>query len=180
LAGKRLELLKDAVPKLARVAILWEPKNQGSEESWEESEVAAQALALKIHSMEVNSADKFESAFSQAIKAGSNALAVTLSALFTRHQKLILSMAAKYRLPAIYTREEFVDNGGLMCYGADEDEPFRRIAVMIDKILKGTKPADIPVEQPTKFELIVNLIAAKQIGVTIPPEVPARANRLIK
>jgi putative ABC transport system substrate-binding protein len=180
LAGKRLELLKEAVPKLSRVAILWEPKNQGSEESWKESQVAARALGLQIHSMEVNSADKFESAFSEAIKARSNALAVTLSALFTRHQKLILSLAAKHRLPAIYTREEFVDNGGLMSYGADEDEPIKRIAVMIDKILKGTKPADIPVEQPTKFEFIVNLKAAKQIGVTIPPEVLARANRLIK
>ena len=180
LAGKRLELLKEAVPKVSRVAILWEPKNQGSEESWKESQVAARALGLQIHSMEVNSADKFESAFSEAIKARSNALAVTLSALFTRHQKLILSLAAKHRLPAIYTREEFVDNGGLMSYGADEDEPIKRIAVMIDKILKGTKPADIPVEQPTKFEFIVNLKAAKQIGLTIPPEVLARANRLIK
>jgi putative ABC transport system substrate-binding protein len=130
--------------------------------------------------MEVASTDKFERAFSEAIKARSNALAVTLSALFTRHQKLILSLASKHRLPAIYTREEFADNGGLMSYGADEDEPFKRIAVMIDKILKGAKPADIPVEQPTKFEFIINLKTAKQIGLTIPPEVLARANRLIK
>jgi putative ABC transport system substrate-binding protein len=180
LAGKRLELLKDTIPKLSRVAILWEPKNQGSEESWKESQLAARALGLQIHSMEVASTDKFERAFSEAIKARSNALAVTLSALFTRHQKLILSLASKHRLPAIYTREEFADNGGLMSYGADEDEPFKRIAVMIDKILKGAKPADIPVEQPTKFEFIINLKTAKQIGLTIPPEVLARANRLIK
>jgi putative ABC transport system substrate-binding protein len=180
LAGKRLELLKDAVPRLSRVAILWEPKNQGSEESWKESQVPARALGLQIHSMEVNSADKFAGAFSRAIKARSNALAVTLSALFTRHQKQILLLAAKHRLPAIYTRQEFVDNGGLMSYGADEDEPFRRIAVMIDKILKGTKPADIPVEQPTKFEFIVNLKAAKQIGLTIPPQVLARADKVMK
>ncbi len=130
--------------------------------------------------MEVTSLDKFEGAFSRAIKARSNALAVTLSALFTRHQKQILLLAAKHRLPAIYTRQEFVDNGGLMSYGADEDEPFRRIAVMIDKILKGTKPADIPVEQPTKFEFIVNLKAAKQIGLTIPPQVLARADKVMK
>jgi putative ABC transport system substrate-binding protein len=180
LAGKRLELLKDTVPKLARVAILWEPKNQGSEESWKESQVAARALGLEIHSMEVNSADKFEGAFSEAIKPRSNALAVTLSALFTRHQKQILSLAAKHRLPAIYTREEFIDHGGLMSYGADEDEPFKRIAVMIDKILKGAKPADIPVEQPTKFELIINLKAAKQIGLAVPPQVLARADKVIR
>jgi putative ABC transport system substrate-binding protein len=162
------------------VAILWEPKNQGSEESWKESQLAARALGLKIHSMEVTSADKFEGAFGEATKAQSNALAVTLSALFTRHQKQILLLAAKYRLPAIYTREEFVENGGLMSYGADEDEPFKRIAVMIDKILKGAKPADIPVEQPTKFEFIVNLKAAKEIGLTISPNVVARAQRVIK
>ena len=156
LAGKRLELLKEAIPKLSRVAVLWEPKNQGSEESWKESQLAARALGLQIHSMEANNADKVESAFSEAIRARSNALAATLSALFTSHQKLILSLAAKHRLPAIYTREEFVENGGLMSYGADQDEPFKRIAVMIDKILKGTKPADIPVEQPRKFEFIIN------------------------
>jgi len=180
LAGKRLELLKEAVPKLSRVAILWEPTNQGSQESWKESQPAARVLGLQIHSMEVTSAAKFESAFSEAIKARSNALAVILSALFTSQQKRILSLAAKHRLPAIYTREEFVENGGLMSYGADQDEPFKRIAVMIDKILKGVKPADIPVEQPAKFEFIVNLQAAKQIGLTIPPNVLARADRLIK
>jgi putative tryptophan/tyrosine transport system substrate-binding protein len=130
--------------------------------------------------MEVNRADRFETVFSEAIKARSNALAVTLSALFTSHQKQILSLATKHRLPAIYTREEFVDNGGLMSYGADQDEPFKRIAVMIDKILKGTKPAEIPVEQPTKFELVINLKAANQIGLTIPPELLARAQRVIK
>ena len=180
LAGKRLELLKETIPKLSRVAMMWEPKNQGSEESWKESQLAARELGLQIHSMEVSRADKFESAFRAATKARSDALAVTLSALFTSHLKPIVLLATKRRLPAIYTREEFVDNGGLMSYGADQDEPFKRIAVMIDKILKGAKPADLPVEQPKKFEFVINLKAAKQIGLTIPPNVLARADRVIK
>ncbi|TMA80971.1 MAG: hypothetical protein E6J74_39295 [Deltaproteobacteria bacterium] len=180
LAGKRLELLKETVPRLSRVAVLWEPKNQGSEESWKESQLAARQLGLKIHSIEISSPDKFESAFSLATKTRSDALAVTLSGLFSSHQKLIVSLAAKRRIPAIYTREEFVNNGGLMSYGADDDEPFNRIAMMIDKILKGTKPADLPVEQPKKFEFIINLKAAKQIGLAIPPNVLARADKVIK
>jgi putative ABC transport system substrate-binding protein len=180
LAGKRLELLKETIPKLSRVGVLWEPKNPGSEESWKESQLAARQLGLKIHSIEVSSPDKFESAFSVATKARSDALAVTLSGLFSSHQKLIVSLAAKRRIPAIYTREEFVDKGGLMSYGADDDEPFKRIAMMIDKIVKGAKPADLPVEQPTKFEFVINLKAAKQIGLTIPPNVLARADKVIR
>jgi putative ABC transport system substrate-binding protein len=180
LAGKRLQLMKDAVPNLSRVAVLWERKNQGSEESWKQSRVAAREMGLQIHSMTVNSADKFESAFKDAIKARSDALAVTLSALFSSHQKAIVSLATNLRFPAIYTREEFVDNGGLMSYGAGRDEPFKRIPVLIDKILKGARPADLPVEQPTKFEFVVNLKAAQQIGLTIPPNVLARADRVIR
>jgi len=180
LAGKRLELLKETVPKLSRVAVLWEPKNQGSEESWKESQPAARQLGLQIYSMKVSTPDEFESAFNAATKTRSDALAVTLSGLFSSHQKLIVSLATKQRLPAIYTREEFIENGGLMSYGADEDEPFRRAATMIDKILKGTKPTDIPVEQPKKFDFIINLKAAKQIGLTIPPNVLYRADKVIK
>jgi len=180
LAGKRLELLKETVPKLSRAAVLWEPKNQGSEESWKESQPAARQLGLQIYSMKVSTPDEFESAFNAATKTRSDALAVTLIGLFSSHQKLIVSLATKQRLPAIYTREEFIENGGLMSYGADEDEPFRRVATMIDKILKGTKPTDIPVEQPKKFDFIINLKAAKQIGLTIPPNVLARADKVIK
>ena len=180
LTGKRLELLKETIPTLSRVAVLWEPKNQGSEESWKASQLAARQLGLQIESLEVSSPDKFDSVFSVANKTRSDALVVTLSRLFSSHQKLIASLAAKRRLPAIYTREEFVDNGGLMSYGADWDEPFNRIALMIDKILKGAKPADLPVEQPKKFEFIINLKAAKQIGLTIPPNVLARADRVIR
>ncbi len=122
--------------------------------------------------MEIGNTDKYESAFKEAIKAGSTALAVTRHRLSQSNvnQKRIIELAAKYRLPAIYFREDFVEQGGLMSYGADEVEPFKRVAAMVDKILKGTKPADIPVEQSSKFEFIINLKTAKQIGVTIPPE----------
>ena len=130
--------------------------------------------------MEVSSADKYESAFKEAIKARSAALAVISSALAISNQKRIADLAIKNRLPAIYARGDFVASGGLMSYGADRTEPYRRAASMVDKILKGTKPADIPVEQPTKFEFIINLKAAKQIGLTIPPNVLARADRVIK
>jgi putative ABC transport system substrate-binding protein len=130
--------------------------------------------------MEVNSTDQFESAFKEAIKAGSATLAVTLSPLINSNQKRIANLAAKNRMPAIYARAEFVDNGGLMSYGSDRTESYRRVASMVDKILKGAKPADLPVEQPTKFELVVNLKTAKQIALTIPQNVLRRADRVIK
>ena len=159
---------------------MWELNNPGSEESWKESQLPARQLGLQIHSIEVSSADDFESAFGKASKSGSGALAVTLSGLFSSHQKQIVSLATKHRIPTIYTRGGFVENGGLMSYGADEDESVKRIAMMIDKILKGAKPADLPVEQPTKFEFIINLKAAKQIALTIPPNVLARADKIIR
>jgi putative tryptophan/tyrosine transport system substrate-binding protein len=182
LAGKRLQVLKESIPKLARVAVLWYPKIEGSEPQWTESQLAARQLGLQLHSMGIGSTDNYESAFKEAIKSGSTGLAVTRHRLSQSNvnQKRIVELAAKYRLPAIYFREDFVEQGGLMSYGADEVEPFKRVAAMIDKILKGTKPADIPVEQSTKFEFVVNLKAAKQVGVTIPPDVLARANRIIK
>jgi putative tryptophan/tyrosine transport system substrate-binding protein len=182
LAGKRLQVLKEAIPKLSRVAVLWYPKSEGSEPQWTESQLAARQLGLQLHSMGIGSTDNYESAFKEAVKAGSAGLAVTRHRLSQSNvnQKRIIELAAKYRWPAIYFREDFVEQGGLMSYGADEVEPFKRVAVMVDKILKGTKPADIPVEQSTKFEFVVNLKTAKQLGVTIPPEVLARANRIIK
>jgi len=130
--------------------------------------------------MEVSSADKYEGAFKEAIKVRSAALAVAQDALASSNLKLIVDRSIKNRLPAIYSREDFVDSGGLMSYGADQAEQSRRVAVMVDKILKGTKPADIPVEQPTKFELVINLKTAKQIGLTIPPNVLVRADKVIK
>ncbi len=180
LAGKRLELLKETVPKLSRVAVLWDPQNPSSAQQWKESQLAARELGLQLHSMEVSSADKYESAFKEAIKARSAALASSSSALANSNQKQIADLATKNRLPAIYPREDWVAGGGLMSYGPDREELYKRVASMVDKILKGAKPADLPVEQPKTFEFIINLKAAKQIGLTIPPNVLARADKVIR
>jgi putative ABC transport system substrate-binding protein len=180
LAGKRLELLKETIPKLSRVSMLRDPQDPSSAQQWKESQLPARELGLQLHSMEVSSADKYESAFKEVIKARSAALAVTLHPLVSSNQIRIADLATKNRLPTIYPRGDFVASGGMMSYGPDRAEPYKRAAVLVDKILKGTKPADIPVEQPKKFEFIVNLKAAKQIGVTIPPNVLARADKVIK
>jgi putative tryptophan/tyrosine transport system substrate-binding protein len=180
LAGKRLELLKETVPKLSRVALLWDSQAQGSSQQWKESQLAARELGLQLHSMEVSSADKYDNAFKEAIKARSAALAVTQDPVAGSNQKLIADLAAKHRLPAIYPRGDFVASGGLMSYGPDQAETFRRVVAMVDKILKETRPADIPVEQPTKFELAINLKTAKTLGLRIPPVVMMRAEKVIK
>jgi putative tryptophan/tyrosine transport system substrate-binding protein len=180
LIGKRLELVKEIVPKLSRVGVLWDPQNPGSAQQWKESQLPARELNLQLHSIEVHSADKFEAAFKEATKARSAALAVMASPFFYSNQKHLADLAAKNRLPATYPSREFVAAGGLMSYGIDLVESHRRAAVFVDKILKGSKPADIPVEQPTKFELVINLKTAKQIGLTIPPNVLARADRVIR
>jgi putative tryptophan/tyrosine transport system substrate-binding protein len=180
LAGKRLELLKETIPRLSRVALLWNPRNPGSAQQWKESQLAGRELGLQLHSMEVSSNDKFNSAFNEAIKAHSAALAVTQDSLFNANPRLVTDLAAKHRLPAIYTRREFVESSGLMSYGTDRVEPYRRAAILVDKILRGAKPADLPVEQPTKFELVINLKTAKQNGLTIPPNVLVRADKVIK
>jgi putative tryptophan/tyrosine transport system substrate-binding protein len=179
LVGKRLELLKETIPRLSRVAVLWN-KSTASAQSWKEIQLAARELGVELYSIEVSSTDRFDGAFQEAIKAGSAALAVISSPLVATNQKRIADLALKHRLPAIYPREDFADSGGLMSYGPDRTEPYLRAAVYVDKILKGTKPADLPVEQPAKFEFIVNLKTAKQIGLTIPPNVLARADRVIK
>jgi len=180
LAGKRLELLKETIPKLSRVAVLWDPQNAGSTQVWEESQLRARELDLQLHSMAVNSAASFESGFKDAAKARSGAVAMTVGALLAANQKQIINLAAKNRLPAIYLRADWVANGGLMSYGPDETERYRRAAVLVDRILKGAKPADLPVEQPTKFELLINLKTAKTLGLTIPPVVLMRAEKVIK
>src|SRR5262249_15495779 len=136
LAGKRLELLKETVPNLSRVAVLWNPRNPGNTHQWKESQLSARELGLELHSMEVSSADKYEGAFREAVKARTAALAVSLDSLVQSNLKLIADLAVKNRLPSIYPRGEFVENGGLMSYGADQTEPFRRVAWMVDKILK--------------------------------------------
>ena len=180
LSGKRLELLKETVPKLLRVAVLWDPQNPGSTPQWKESELAGKELGLRLHSMRVSRADKFESAFKEAIKANSAALAVTLNPLANSNQKRVVELAAKNRLPAIYAQGGFVDAGGLMSYGPSFAAEGQDAARLVDKILKGAKPADLPVEQPTKFTLMINLKTAKALGLTIPPVVLMRAEKVIK
>lgn len=180
LGGKRLELLKETVARLARVAVLWDAKAPTSDLMLKDLQAPASGLGLQLHSMEVSSPDKFDPAFRDVIKSGSGALTVNLSPMINSNQRRIHELAAKYRLPAIYARAEFVQSGGLMSYGADREAGFARVAVMVDKILHGTKPADIPVERPTKFEFVINLKAAKQIGLTIPPNVLARADKVIR
>ena len=181
LGGKRLEQLKEAVPKLARVAALYETANPASvREVKELLPVAARALRLTIQPWEVRDADGFEKVFTALNKDHPDGLYVTSGPLVRANQKRIVGLTLKSRLPSMYYDREFVDAGGLMSYGADLADSYRRVAYYVDKILKGAKPADLPVEQPTKFELVINLKTAKQIGLTIPPEVLARANRLIK
>jgi putative tryptophan/tyrosine transport system substrate-binding protein len=180
LSGKRLELLKETIPKLSRVAVLWDPQSPGSVPQWKESELAATELGLQLYSMEVSSADKYEGAFKEAIKARNGALAVTLNPVSNSNQKPIADLATKNRLPAICARGDFVDNGCLMSYGSGYLAEGRDAARYVDKILKGTKSADLPVEQPMKFELVINLKTAKQIALTIPQSVLYRADRVIK
>ena len=179
-AGKRLELLKETVPKLSRVAVLWDPKAPGSTQQWKESQLPGRELGLQLHSMEVSSANEYDVAFNAATRTSSGGLAVTENPVAIFNQRQIADLAAKNRLPAIYPREDFVNSSGLMSYGFDLVGPYRRAAVYVDKILKGAKPSDLPVEQPTKFELVINLKTAKQIGLTIPPNVLARADRVIR
>ena len=181
LGGKRLELLKEAVPKVGRVAVLYDPGNpSGVLQVKEFLPVAARALRLTLQPWEVRAADDFERVFAALNKERPGGLYVLGGPLMNANQKRIVGLALKSRLPSTCYTKEAVDAGGLMYYGADEAESYRRVAYYVDKILKGAKPADLPVEQPTKFEFVINLKTAKQIGLTIPPEVLARATRLIK
>jgi putative ABC transport system substrate-binding protein len=179
---KRLEILKDAVPKLARVGLLRPAGNSlGRDLQLKELRAAALALKLKLEEIETQrDAKGLESAFQTAKQKQVGAIMTTTTTAFFAERKRIVQLAVKYRLPAIYYQEEFVDEGGLMSYGAEYDDLYRRAAVYVDKILKGAKPADLPVEQPTKFEFIINLKAAKQIGLMIPPNVLVRADKVIQ
>jgi putative ABC transport system substrate-binding protein len=179
LGTKRLEILKDVVPKLARVGILRTPG--GSDLQLKELRPAAQALKLKLEEIDAK-ADPIgiESAFKTAKEKQVGAIMTISNPPYFAQRKRIVELAGKHRLPAIYFQKEFVEAGGLMSYGADSIDLYRRAAVYVDKILKGAKPADLPVQQATKFEFVINLKAAKQIGLTIPPDVLARANRVIR
>jgi len=181
LGGKRLELFKEAVPKVARVAVLHDPATAASVHQVKEVlPAAARALGLTIKLWEVQGTDGFERVFAALNKERPDGLYVSLGPLMLANGKRIAGYALKSRLPSIYVRREFVDAGGLMSYGADLADSYRRVAYFVDRILKGAKPADLPVEQPTKFELVINLKTAKQIGLTIPPNVLARADKVIK
>jgi putative tryptophan/tyrosine transport system substrate-binding protein len=180
LTGKRLELLKEAFPKVRRVAVLWDPQAPGSTPQWNESQLPARELGLHLYSMQVSSIDKYDSAFKEAIKAGNTAVWVTLNPLANSNQKLIAELAISHRLPSICARGDYAENGCLMAYGPGYSTEGKDGARYVDKILKGVKPADLPVQQPMKFELLVNLKTAKQIGVTIPQSVLFRADKVMK
>ena len=178
--GKRLELLGNVVPKLSRVGVLWSSNYPDADIVFKETETVARVLNIGIQSLEVKGPNDFERAFQAATQKRAGALLVMAGGVFGFHRKRIIELAEKNRLPATYDNSQSVEAGGLMSYTADRKEQFRRAAEYVDKILKGSKPTDLPVERPTKFELVINLTAAKQIGLTIPPNVLARADRVIK
>jgi len=180
LSGKQLELLKEIVPKLSRVAVLGNSSEPANPKTLKEIELAAGAFGVQLQSLDVLGPNDIDTAFRAATKAHVDALVVLVSVVLTDHRTQIANLALKGRLPAIYYSRQFVEAGGLMSYAASFTDLSRRAATYVDKILKGTRPADLPVEQPTKFEFIINLKAAKQIGLTIPPAVLARADKVIK
>jgi putative ABC transport system substrate-binding protein len=176
ISGKRLEILKEVLPKLSRVAVF----GTGNAASVKETDLAAQALGLQLQYLEMREPNDIEAAFQEAAKGRADAVMLLENPVNLSHRKKIVDLAVKNRLPAIYPWPEFVEEGGLVTYTASRTDLFRRAATYVDKILKGAKPADLPVEQPTKFEFVINLKAATQIGLTIPPNVLARADRVIK
>ena len=181
LSGKRLELLTEVLPGIARVGILWDVTAEGPNISFKEYQAAARALKIQLQSLEVRGPDPdLAGAFQSTVKGRASALITIGNALLNRRRKQIANLAIKHRLPSMYESSQWIESGGLISYSSNNAESYKRAAWMVDKILKGTKAADIPVEQPTKFELIINLKAAKQIGLTIPPNVLVRADRVIK
>ena len=180
LAGKRLALLKEAVPKASRVAVLANPANSGTQSNLRETEVTARALGLRLQILEVRTPDELDGAFEAMQRGGAEALIQLPDGMLFSQRGRIGDLAARRLLPAIYEDREFVESGGLMSYGSGIAENFRRAATYVDKILKGAKAADLPVEQPTKFELVINLKTARALGLTIPPAVLARADELIQ
>jgi len=180
ISGKQLELLKEIVPRLSRVAVVGTSSTPGNAELLKGIELAAGVLKVKLQYLDVLSLKDVETAFRAAGKGRADAVVVLNSPVFSSQRTQIADLAVKSRLPAIYDRPESVENGGLMSYGVNRSDLYRRAAVYVDKILKGAKPADLPVEQPMKFEFVINLKAAKQIGLTIPPNVLARADKVIK
>src|SRR5437867_12261220 len=179
ISGKQLEFLKEIVPRLSRVAVFWQSTNPANAQSLREVELAAGALGVKLQQLDVLGPNDIESAFRAASKGHADAVLVLGSPVFVVQRTQIADLAVKSRLPGIYDRREFVDDGGLMSYGTNFPDLSRRAATYVDKNLKGAKAADLPLQQPTKFELVINLKAAKQIGLTIPPKVLGRADKVI-
>jgi putative ABC transport system substrate-binding protein len=180
ISGKQLELLKEIVPRLARVAVIGTSSREGTAQSLKELQPAADAFGVRVQYLDIQDPKDIESIFRAASKGRADAILVLQSPVFNSHRAQIADLALKSRLPATYPRREFVEDGGLMSYGVSIFDLDRRAAIYVDKILKGAKPAELPVEQPTKFEFVINLKAAKQIGLTIPPNVLARADRVIR
>jgi ABC-type uncharacterized transport system substrate-binding protein len=180
LFGKGLELLKEAVPKLRRVAVLSNPANPTQARAIDKVKVAARSLAIPLQLLEARGPNEFDGAFAAMAKQRVEALLVVAEGLFLRHRARLADLEAKYRLPSMHGLKENVEAGGLMSYGPSIVATFRRAAVFVDKILKGTKPGDLPVEQPSKFELVINLKTAKALGLTIPPSLLARADQVIE
>jgi putative tryptophan/tyrosine transport system substrate-binding protein len=180
LSAKRVALLKEVVPKLSRVAVLWSPSTASYRKVLGETQTAARALGLQLRAVEVRGPTDFDSAFSAIVRERTGALVVLPDALFRDHQRRILDLAAKSRLPAMYWSRDLVESGGLMAYGANFPDVFRQAASFVHKILKGAKPAELPIEQPAKFELVINLKTAKALGLTIPPSVLGRADQIIE
>jgi putative ABC transport system substrate-binding protein len=183
LVGKRLELLKQAVPGVTRVAVLWEPGGQGertAKDMLKQAEAAARALGVRPQFVEARGPADFDRAFSDMTRARAGALTVLGSVMFVNERRRLVDLAAKNRLPAVYLSREFVDAGGLMSYGPNVADLFRRAATYVDKILKGAKPGDLPVEQPTKFELVINMKTAKALGLTIPQSLLGRADHVVE
>jgi ABC-type uncharacterized transport system substrate-binding protein len=180
LSGKRLELLKEAIPGISRIGIVWNPENPSSVSGFKETQEAAQALAMQLQSLEVRGVDDFVGAFQAASKGRARALTVVSDSLMFSNRRRLLDLAAKHRLPTMHTQSLWVEAGALLSYGTHFPDLWRRATVYVDKILKGAKPADLPVEQPMKFEFVINLKTAKQIGVTIPQSVLYRADKVIR
>ena len=180
LAGKRLELLKEVLPKLTRVAVLWDPKAPGSIPQWDASQEPADKLGLQLFSMQVSTVEDYHAAFRDAVKARNHAVWVTLNPVANSNQKLIAELAVENNLPSICARTDYAENGCLLAYGPGYQTEGSDGARYVDRILKGAKPADLPIEQPTKFELVINLKTAGRIGVTVPPSVLDRADKLVQ
>ena len=179
LAGKRLELLREAGPTFSRVALLWNPTNPGATNDWRQVDAAARALGVMPVSLEVRKSEDFGPAFEAARKQRADAMVVIIDGLTQNHQTEIIDFARRYRLPDVYASREFTEAGGLMSYGVSYPDLYRRAAIYVDKIFKGARPGDLPVQQPTKFELVINAKTAKALGLTIPPSLVLRADQII-